>query len=839
MAGQQPKRHLTRPTRTALALLTATAALMVPVNQGVIGTGYPSSLDNQRHGLRRLRIVLPLLLVSLLAATGGVRPFTTRAATPAPSTGYLFGVLNDRHPERAAQDYAAGIRVVEMDLGWNVYEPQDGVFSDVTQQGSFAYTTKQALQAYKAAGLKVILGLNLQYTPDWVYAYPNSHYVDQFGGQASQANLTFNETLRQKTEAYIARVNQDLGLNNFYAIRAGAASGSELYFPNENAGGHSNGFWAFDANAQGGGNRPSSIPANPFPGWQPGQTTYNGQPFSTAQVGQWMDWYIGALVDGANWQIRTYRNLGFTGQVQVPIPGWGQRPNDYDCAVQHYLDGTCDATVLQQMGTGAVWNRAIDKLSDPGHNLAIDISSVDDSSSHLDNNPSPDLCQPSDNSVNINDSQINRWSATRWISYNARRDDYPMTGENPDQNSTGSSNPYGARMMRDSAAEMQTCGLGGLLWAFEDNLYNGSSDGTLSAYSDAIAQYPQEQGIVVAAPFSLASPSVVQGGSLTARATLQNTSGAPITLPQISLAGRQPGSTNTTGAHADFGSLYNVTLAPGQSVTIQQTRQFSASDPTGQWYGYLTYETADGVWHDDTHNVYFVVTAPAAIAASTATARPASTATARPVATVTPAMATATPTLAAPSFASGFETGDIQPTWTNTIDGGGYPAGGSADVPAFEAGTRDETAHGGAAALMYSGRATGGAHVYAYAKVFDLSGKNLVVGRATTLSYWIYPQSRATAPVAVNGTDSTCVALDLIFTDGTNLRDSGATDQAGNRLHPAYQCGRLALDTWNHVTAAIGATVAGKTIARIDVGYDQPGATGGYRGYIDDIALRN
>jgi len=192
-----------------------------------------------------------------------------------------------------------------------------------------------------------------------------------------------------------------------------------------------------------------------------------------------------------------------------------------------------------------------------------------------------------------------------------------------------------------------------------------------------------------------------------------------------------------------------------------------------------------------------------------------------------------------PSFASGLESGDIQPTWTNTIDGGDYPAGGDSNVPAFETGTRNETAHTGSSALMYSGTATGGSRDYAYTKVFDLSGQNLVVGSTTVLAYWVYPQSSATSPVAVNGNDSTCIALDLIFTDGTNLRDSGVTDQAGNRVHPAYQCGRLTLDAWNHVTSTIGAMVAGKTIARIDVGYDQPGATGGYRGYIDDISLHN
>jgi hypothetical protein len=38
------------------------------------------------------------------------------------------------------------------------------------------------------------------------------------------------------------------------------------------------------------------------------------------------------------------------------------------------------------------------------------------------------------------------------------------------------------------------------------------------------------------------------------------------------------------------------------------------------------------------------------------------------------------------------------------------------------------------------------------------------------------------------------------------------------------------------VTAALD-RLAGKTIRRVDVGYDQPGGSGGYRGYIDDLAI--
>src|SRR6185503_10521147 len=83
------------------------------------------------------------------------------------------------------------------------------------------------------------------------------------------------------------------------------------------------------------------------------------------------------------------------------------------------------------------------------------------------------------------------------------------------------------------------------------------------------------------------------------------------------------------------------------------------------------------------------------------------------------------------------------------------------------------------------------------------------------------------------------VAVDLAFTDGTFLRDSGAVDQHGVRLHPTFQGAGsvLSFNTWNYVTSAIGAQTAGKTIDRILIGYDKPEGTGTFRGYFDDLSI--
>jgi hypothetical protein len=195
-----------------------------------------------------------------------------------------------------------------------------------------------------------------------------------------------------------------------------------------------------------------------------------------------------------------------------------------------------------------------------------------------------------------------------------------------------------------------------------------------------------------------------------------------------------------------------------------------------------------------------------------------------------------------PGFATGFEDGQPALHFADTIDDAGPGHGGLRDVVGIccsltgpEAGLRAETpVHGGTTALMYSGKDNNATNSYAYTKIFKPG--NPRVRASTVLSYSIFPQS-TTSNRGVTGTNSTCVAVDLVYTDGTNLRDSGVADQRGNRAHPAHQCNKLPLDTWTRVVVPIGRVAEGKQIGTITVGYDQPANTGGYRGYVDDLAI--
>jgi lysophospholipase L1-like esterase len=178
-----------------------------------------------------------------------------------------------------------------------------------------------------------------------------------------------------------------------------------------------------------------------------------------------------------------------------------------------------------------------------------------------------------------------------------------------------------------------------------------------------------------------------------------------------------------------------------------------------------------------------------------------------------------------PLFRSGLEPGETAPTWTDTVEATSNVGGYNANLSKMETGIRAEVARGGGSALMYSGNDLSASGSYSYMRVFDT---HLRLASDSVLTYWIYPQQ----------TNGTYVAVDLALTDGGNLRDSGATDQYGVRAHPQFQGqgGHLVPNRWNLVRVDLSA-LAGRTVDRIHLGYDQPAATGVFRGYVDDIAI--
>ncbi|WP_430791267.1 hypothetical protein [Actinoplanes sp. G11-F43] len=146
----------------------------------------------------------------------------------------------------------------------------------------------------------------------------------------------------------------------------------------------------------------------------------------------------------------------------------------------------------------------------------------------------------------------------------------------------------------------------------------------------------------------------------------------------------------------------------------------------------------------------------------------------------------------------------------------------------------NERAHAGTSAIRYYGVDQNTTRSHAYFTGIKLT--RITVKPTTKLTYWVYPQSNTTVSHVV-AANSTCVAVDLSFSNGATLRDSGAVDQKGNRAHPAHQCGKLTPETWNKVEVNLGTRFNGQAITALQIGYDQAANTGSYRGYFDDISI--
>ncbi len=155
------------------------------------------------------------------------------------------------------------------------------------------------------------------------------------------------------------------------------------------------------------------------------------------------------------------------------------------------------------------------------------------------------------------------------------------------------------------------------------------------------ATLPTVAQLSASSPLSLSSTTVCAGSTINASVTLQNLGSASVVVTGAAFATRTP-----SGGNADFGWTWSTTtLAPGQTLPMQGSRTFSASDALGVWTIFASYRTSDNVWHDLAPTLSLTVSAPAPAATATKPAptatQPAPTAT-KPAPTATKPAATAT-----------------------------------------------------------------------------------------------------------------------------------------------------------------------------------------------------
>ena len=144
---------------------------------------------------------------------------------------------------------------------------------------------------------------------------------------------------------------------------------------------------------------------------------------------------------------------------------------------------------------------------------------------------------------------------------------------------------------------------------------------------------------------------------------------------------------------------------------------------------------------------------------------------------------------------------------------------------AFNVKTR-VTEKDGARAVRLSGLDCSPGNSYAYVTLHKLEGDDRVkILPGTTLSYEIY----------VDNSLGRFVAVDLEF-EGGNLRDSGAVDQNGARMHPT-SAKTEKTGEWVTVTCDLSQRCLGKVVREIRIAYDHPGDVGQFSAYVRNIAI--
>lgn len=89
--------------------------------------------------------------------------------------------------------------------------------------------------------------------------------------------------------------------------------------------------------------------------------------------------------------------------------------------------------------------------------------------------------------------------------------------------------------------------------------------------------------ILQAAPVTLDRASVLAGDTLTATVAWTNRAGVPLDVGGVALVAAPPDAARTSAAAATFATQPATTIAPGQSLTLTGTRDFSSADAAGTW----------------------------------------------------------------------------------------------------------------------------------------------------------------------------------------------------------------------------------------------------------------
>ncbi|MFC9388753.1 hypothetical protein DEJ44_02120 [Streptomyces venezuelae] len=383
---------------------------------------------------------------------------------------YWYGTLQT-DPDRARTEYEHGIRVAHLQIDWGSFEPEQGVYDE-----EYAREVRDRLDEFAAAGLRVEAGLGLNHPPSWLPdAFPESVYVNQFGERStSTPNIVFSEPVREHIAEYARAVDRLIGLDRFWAVRVGVNENGEFSYPTplSESGGPGE-FWAYDSHAQ---------ESSPYPGWRPGERTYHGRPFTREEVRRWYEWYAGALAGAVNWQLGLYDSLGYEGALKILVPGAGFYPSDLAAAVD---DRLVDTPSIRLVARGVGFFLTLPLVEHRDTVRIVTTALVDGTGEPRDNG-----CSAADARTDLaapDDATVRDWSSARWVVAVARSAGFDrLTGESAGPQVS----PYRPGVTETAYRQMASCGLEGLMWAFDEQLYDGTPGSSLEEYAETIRRHP-------------------------------------------------------------------------------------------------------------------------------------------------------------------------------------------------------------------------------------------------------------------------------------------------------------------------------------------------------------
>lgn len=341
----------------------------------------------------------------------------TQTDNPRPVYGVLIA-----DPSHLESDYAAGVRLAIRSEHWNTWSP------------ATATAERAVLDRYRAAGFTVGVNMGLHTPPASVLAEPDGALVDQHGNRSKQANLVWNQSVRDRAANYMRSVLDQLGPID--AVTVGVGSTGEADYPDPVG----DGWWAFGSSAQA---------VSPAPGWVP------GQPAPVDQVAGWWAWYRDSLVSTVRWEIGTLRDAGFEGTIQIQIPGAGAKPTTSGPSLSGVLAGATGA-----VRSAAVFDQTIPAIAAGESNVAFVATSLGNQTGV----PVGNVCEPDDVERVPTDPAIDSWSSARWVAYLVHRAGLRLVAENTGWNE--------AVDLPTIAAQMDSCGIRQLSWAFNYQLYD-------------------------------------------------------------------------------------------------------------------------------------------------------------------------------------------------------------------------------------------------------------------------------------------------------------------------------------------------------------------------------